>query len=276
MRIQLGPEATVFAVLDPTRMVQPALERAETVARGARSKLHLFCCTHDADQEGVQEHQQAVIAELADWIDRLAVRARDEGLSVTTQVEWLEDWRQAIVDAAAAADAGLVVKTASRHSALGRRFLRTSDWTLLRESHCPILLVSDRSRWDRKAVLAAVKLDPEDATYDQLNKDVLSVASAIAENAGFELHAVSASEGEALLDRQKFADAVNLPRNCVHGAPGSPYEVIAEAASDVGAAVVVVGSPTSSIARDTLTKAHTAHWLIDHVDTDVFVVPAGA
>ncbi len=276
MTIQLGPESTIFVVLDPTRMVQPALERAEIILRRSPAKLHLFCCTYDADFAEAKDHQQAVMAELSDWVERLATRARDDGRDVTTQVDWQEDWRSAIVVAAAAADASLVIKTASRHSALGRRFLRTSDWTLLRECHCPTLLVSDRSRWDRKAVLAAVKVDPENATYDQLNKDVLAVAGAIAEGAGFDLHAVAAYRGEALLDRQRFADAVGLPRNRVQAGEGTPHEVIAQAAGDIGAAVVVVGSPGSSIARDKLSKAHTAHWLIDHVDTDVFVVPARA
>jgi universal stress protein E len=190
-------------------------------------------------------------------------------------VEWQEDWRGAIVAAAASGDFSLVVKTASRHSALGRRFLKTSDWTLLRECHCPTLLVSERSRWDRKVVLAAIKVDPKEASYDQLNQEVLAVARAISESAGLELHAVAASEGEALLDRQRFANAVGLPRSCVHGGAGTPHEVIAAAAGEVGAAVVVVGSPRESISREKLSKAHTAHWLIDHVDSDVFVVPAG-
>ena len=196
-------------------------------------------------------------------------------MDVTTQVEWQEDWRGAIVAAAASGDFSLVIKTASRHSALGRRFLRTSDWTLLRECPCPTLLVSERSRWDRKVVLAAIKVDPEEATYDRLNQEVLAVARAIAESTGFALHAVAASKGEALLDRQRFADAVGLPRNRVHGGAGTPHAVIAATASELGAAVVVVGSPGESISRDQLSKAHTAHWLIDHVDSDVFVVPAG-
>ncbi len=276
MTITLGADSTIFVVLDPTRMVQPALERAETIVQRTPAKLHLFCCTYDADLAKAEEHQQAVMAELADWLERLAARGRDQGVDVTTQVEWQADWRGAISQGAAAANSSLVIKTASRHSALGRRFLRTSDWTLLRECPCPTLLVSDRSRWDRKVVLAAIKVKPEDATYDKLNKDVLAVAGVIAEGTGFELHAVAAYKGEALLDRQKFADAVGLPRNRVRADAGTPYEVIAQAASDLNAAVVVVGTPGRSIAQDKLSKAHTAHWLIDHVDTDVFVVPATA
>lgn len=274
MTIELGPDATVFVVLDPTRMIQPALERAETIIERASARLHLFCCIHDADFAAGGDHQQAVVAETADWLDRLAARARDKGVTVATQVEWEADWREAIVSAAAAANSSLVIKTASRHSAMGRRFLKTSDWTLLREAPCPTLLVSDRSRWDRKVVLAAIKVNPEDASYDRLNEEVLAVATVIADSTDLELNAVAASKGEALLDRQKFADAVGLPRNRVHGGAGTPHEVIASAASDLGAAVVVVGSPGKSIASEKLSKAHTAHWLIDHVDTDVFVVPA--
>jgi len=219
--IELGPDATIFVVLDPTRMVQSALERAEAIVERTPAKLHLFCCIYDADVTADKDHQQAVIAEMADWVERLAERARGKGVEVTTQVDWQEDWRGAIVAAAASADFSLVVKMASRHSALGRRFLRTSDWTLLRECPCPTLLVSDRSRWDRKVVLAAIKVDPEEATYDELNHEVLAVARNIAESAGLELNAVAASKGEALLDRQKFADAVGLPRSRVHGSAGT-------------------------------------------------------
>ena len=48
-------------------------------------------------------------------------------------------------------------------------------------------------------MFAAIKVNPEDASYDRLNEEVLAVATVIADSTDLELNAVAASKGEALL-----------------------------------------------------------------------------
>ncbi len=63
------------------------------------------------------------------------IRAR--GTDVDIEVEWTSQWRDALAPAADRCGADLIVKAAGSHWAAGRRLLKTSDWTLLRNAHCP-------------------------------------------------------------------------------------------------------------------------------------------
>jgi len=75
------------------------------------------------------------------WLERLVAETRAEGMEVETEVEWNDNWRQAIVAAAARQSADIVVKNMTQHSRFVRLVRETSDWTLIRERHCPVLLV---------------------------------------------------------------------------------------------------------------------------------------
>ena len=131
----------LFVVIDPTRMIQPALIKGEWIAAEGNASLCLYCCIFDERYADDEKQQQIEIELTQEWLERLATRGREKGLKVDTQVEWNANWRDAIVDAATAARSHLVIKRASRHSAMGRRLMKTSDWTLLKSCKCPVLLV---------------------------------------------------------------------------------------------------------------------------------------
>jgi nucleotide-binding universal stress UspA family protein len=96
---------------------------------------------------------------------------------------------------------------------------------------------------------------------------ILKASHNLADNAGFELHAVTAYKGDELYsDRQMFANACRLPRNRVHWGEGAPQKVISEVGDDLGADVIVVGNAGRSFNE-------TAQRLIDEVSADVFVLP---
>lgn len=257
----------VFVVIDPSRMIQPSLIKGERIAESNKTSLQLYCCVFDARYIDKAAEQKIEVDLTREWLKRLAAPARGKGLEVDIQVEWNADWREAIVDAANAAKSGLVVKAASHHSAVGRRLMKTSDWLLLKECACPVMLVSGHRLWEKRKLLAAVKLKPEDKVHEQLNENLIRVARAIASRADFELFAVTAYKGEEIFfDRQKFADACGLPRNHVFAEEGDPEDAIAKVAQNVGAEIIVIGNPGGS-------KRNTASLLIDQVDADVLVLP---
>ena len=138
---------SLFVVIDPTRMIQPALIKGESIAARDSASLRLYCCVFDERYVDNEKEQQIEIDLTREWLDRLAAPGRERGLKVEIHVEWDANWRDAIVAAANAAGSSLVIKTASRHSAMGRRLMKTSDWTLL--NHCvrPVLLVSGHRLW---------------------------------------------------------------------------------------------------------------------------------
>jgi len=257
----------LFVVIDPTRMLQPALIKSERIATKHDASLFLYCCVYDerlVDHEAEQQIERELTHQC---LERLAAPAREQGLDVEIQVEWDSDWRNAAVAAANAAESDLVIKTASQHSAIGRRLMKTSDLLFLRECTDPVLLVSGRQRWANNKLLAAIKLKPEDETHQRLNERLVDLSHTIATRAGFDVYAVTAHKGEdVFFDRQRFADLCRLPRNRVFSAEGPPEQAIVAIADDIKPDVIVVGNPGGA-------KSNTARLLIDQVETDILVLP---
>jgi nucleotide-binding universal stress UspA family protein len=259
----------LFVIIDPTCMVQPALIKGEWIAGRDDASLRVYCCVYDERFARDEAEQQTELKLTRGWLERLVAPAREKGLNVEVDVEWNSDWRTAILEAANAAKAGLVIKTASQHSAVGRRLMKTSDWLLLNKCTCPVLLVSGHRLWDNKRILAAVKLKPEDKAHERLNADLLHISHGLAERTEFEIFAVTAYKGKGedmFFDRQQFADLCRLPRSSVFAEEGAPERAIAKVADDIKADVIVIGNPGEA-------KRNTARLLIDRVTADLLVLP---
>ncbi len=263
----------IFVVIDPKRLVQPALEKAEWIAQRNGATLELYCAVSEAAVLGDEALEEQLIERTRAAIERHIRPAREAGIEIAVKVEAHEDWRRAIASAAAGSGADLVIKTASPRGQLRRRLMETSDWTLLRNCARPVLLVNQYRSDSPRVVLAAVKLRPGTDVYEALNARIVDTAHRIAGLLDAELHAVTVYKGEGIyFDRQRFADACRLPRSRVHATEGSSYEGIAEVAANVGAGVVIVGSAPRP-ARGSVLGA-TAERVIDEVDADVVVLPA--
>jgi universal stress protein E len=260
----------IFVVVDPTRLVQPSLLRAEAIARLNRAQILLYCCIPGEPSSDPETPANLEVSATRDWLERLAEGARSRDVDMRVEVECSTSWRQSIVEAAAHSDCDLIIKTASHHSLVGRLFSATADWMLLRASTSPVLLVSrtGQQATSHRRLLAAIKLKPEDPDHEEMNERIVDLAHYIATVAGFEMHAVTAYRGEEVFyDRQAFADRCRLPRNQVHAAEGAPQHGIAAVAAEIGADTIVIGNPGDS---------ETARRLIDQVDADVLVLPAGS
>lgn len=262
-----SPVGSVFVVIDPTRLTQPALGKAEWVAARNGATLHVYCCLWDADVDRNEEAARSAIEETRAWLDRVTAGSQTKGFDVVIDVDWAPDWRERIPAAARDCGADLIVKNVSRHSQVRRRLMQTSDWTLLRNASCPTLLVDPGRRTQPKRVLAAVKLKPGDETHSILNEKVIRMAHRVAGVLDAELHAVTVYKGDDVyFDRQRFADNCGLPRNRVHATDGSAPRGIAEVARSIPADALIIGSAAG--------KGNTAQRVIDEVDTDIIVIPA--
>jgi len=262
----------IFVVIDPKRLVQPALEKAEWLARRNGAEIELYC-TLEPQSVADSEAQARLVARTQAWIERIAEKPQSQGIKLSIRVEVNQNWRRAIAEAAARSDADLVIKTSSPRGVLRRRLMETADWTLLRNCAKPVLLASPSAPELPKTVLVAVKLKPEDKVYEELNRRVIALAHRIAGLLEAELHAVTVYRGDEMFyDRQKFADACGLPRNRVHSVEGAPYEGIAEVANRLGASAVIVGSAPQP-ARGSILGT-TAERVIDAIPGDILVLPA--
>lgn len=274
-------DTRVFVVLDPTCMEQAALEWGEEIVREYRSRevdaaLHVYCCINGQSVAVVPgkdgpDVQQATHSRVAAWLERLVAATRSSGVEVTTEVEWSDDWRKAIVDAAHRQDSSLVVKNMTQHSRFTRLVRETSDWTLIRECECPVLLVKTGRPYRIDRVLVAVKHSPDDDTYEKANDDILAAAKTLSEALGTQLHAVSCYESGTRLDRQRFADRCGLARNQVSAATGVTEKIIAEVAAEQDSDLLILARVAR--AESTSTLGNTARRVIDEIDSEILILP---
>jgi len=264
----------IFVVIDPERLVQPAFERGEWVAARNGAILHLYCCL---GEDGIAADDPAAafaVERVVRWLNRLTTDASQYEIRTEIQVEWNSNWRERIAEAARECDSSMIIKTVSRHSGISRQLRTTSDWTLLRKAHCPVLLIDPSRPPQPKKVLAAVKLNPDDE-FAALNERVLSVSHRVAAALDAELDAVTAYKGDEMhFDRQKFADLCGLRRNRVHTVEGAAHKGIAQVARELGSDILVIGCANRNVGEGGSIIGDTAQRIIDAVDTDLVVIPA--
>lgn len=254
----------IFVVIDPTRFVQTAFFRAEAIARANGAELIIYCCIAEGSGDSPNERTTERLKLVRESIERLLAGSAVENTQIRAQ--WSDDWRRALVDAAIGSRCDLIVKQASRHSLVGRVFSATADWMLLSDASQPVLLVADKMPAAERRVLAAIKLNPDDARQEALNAKIVELSHYLSEVVGFQMHAATAFRGdEVYFDRQKFADSCGLARNRVHAVEGAAHMAIARAAAEVGADTIVIGNPE---------RSETAQRLIDHANSDILVLPA--
>ncbi|MDZ7645627.1 MAG: universal stress protein [Woeseiaceae bacterium] len=272
----------IFVILDPTTMNQPSLVMGETiatdaVASGAKdTALYIYACIAEStirkptgmDESVARKEEQSRIES---WVERLAAHSRSLGINVETEVEIHANWREAITEAVARQSCMLAIKNMTYHSRLTRRVRETSDWRLLRNAGCPLLLVKSYARRQINTVLVAMKYEPGTDAYEAANDRLLETGRTIANNVDAKLHVVAAYQGEHYPDRQKFADRCGLPRNQVKGAHGKPVDVIAASARELDADLVVIArvSQPGSDAK----VGSTAEQVIDNLYCNTLVLP---
>ena len=278
-------EVTIFAVLDPMSMEQASLEWAEQIAlaykthRDTDAVLHVYCCINDTSVAVVPRVEEAPAIEetkarVTAWVERLVQHTHGLDITVNTEIEWNPDWRQAIGQAATRCGATLVVKSMTQHGRLVRLVRETSDWQLLRDAACPVLLVKTGRPYRIDKMLVALKPSPDDETYEAANDRILQTAKAMSEALGAPLHAVTCYPHADTPDRQRFADRCGLERNQVSGGTGAPEKVIAEAAERLGTDLLVIARVARPESNGLL--GSTAEKVIDEIDNEILVLPMTA
>lgn len=268
----IQPLKTIFCIIDPTTTRQRALLRASTIAAGTGAAVHAYCCFGVPPSRGADDREELQNAERARyqaWIDGMLAPLREQGITAQAEVECREDWRDALVPAAQRAGADLIIRATFQRTALQRRVLKTTDWILLRESPCPVMLVKSDQVAPLTHVLAAVNVNAKDEPHRRLTDQVIESARAVAELAGAELHAVNSYEGSMnFIHPPDLAKRFGVARNRAHVGDAAPEELISEVAARLGSPLVVIGS----LARRGLGGAvvgNTAERILDSVQADL-------
>lgn len=264
----------IFAVIDPERFVQPAFERAEWIAARSGAIVHLYCCLGEDGVSADAPQAKFAVERASRWLRRLTAEAGEYDLKTEIEVEWDANWRERLAEAANESGANLIIKTVSRQRGLTRQLRTTGDWAVLRNAQCPVLLIDPGRPLQPGKVLAAVKLNPVQDEYSELNERVIAMSRRIAGALEAEFEVVTVFKGDQMyFDRQKFADSCGLPRNRVHTRDGAAHKGIATAAKELGADILVIGSANRNLKDSGSIIGDTAERIIDAIDTDLVVIP---
>lgn len=293
-------ENSFLVVIDPSREAQPALERAIQTARLSGGKLHLFECVNESYNGTLSgadaEVKKAVIKEFEHQLEPLVDRVRLLDIDVSSELVWAADWRQAVVDASKRNKSFMVFKSSHVHSLAERNKNKTSDWSLLRECPCPVLLMHHNSNWENRRILAAVNIASEDENHIKLNRKVIDVASMFAAGYDADVHYVNAIS-PVVPNSNKPADddmfyafddvvAIKEPVNVTqeslasycdadvehcHVLPGPTDQVILKQADAIGVDLIIIGSVRRSGIKGRII-GNTAEKLLDKTVADILTL----
>ncbi len=264
-----------LVVHDPTREEQPALDRAAMIAGKLGASLHLFGCIH-GDISGADKESEAVKAKLNEHQQILQACAApyiDQGVPITTEVEWDKDWYRAAIRATTRNQADIVYKSSYKHRTSERLFKSTSDWTLIRECPMPVMLVKEVDRPEVPVILAAIDISVRTQPYEKLNEHILELSRKLVETDIADVHLVNAfPDFRVTPDPQKLIEVSGLDKSKIHIKLGPPDRVIVEQAKQLDANLVVVGnSHRSGLAA--MLHGNTAEKILDKLDCNVLAMP---
>jgi universal stress protein E len=260
-----------FVVYDPTQEKQPALDRAVTIAGETQIKLHVFSCIYSdiAKSSEKLNTQRSLLTAQKELLDKVVAPLLARGLSVTTEVEWDKDWCKAAVRASIKNGADILLKSSFAHTPGQRMFNKTSDWSLIRECSCPVMLVKDRAEQKSRRVLAAIDVRDGDASYAQLNQHILDFTRRVADRNMAEVHFINAHRDlSSAPDRNALIRNFGIESDRMRIRLGEPEDVIVENARELDASLVVIGNAARS-GFSALMHGNTVEKVVDRLECDV-------
>lgn len=184
----------LLLLADVSSVRSPAFDRAVAIARATGAGLHLVAFVREpawrsrlkGRHPARDQLHQDDLSDARATLDIEATRLRAEGLSVTSDVIDGARGRASVLGYIAELAPDLVLKDADRHGHLRRVFFRSLDWTLLRGSPAPVLLVKPSVASLPRRIAVAVDL-PSDALNPELNDRIVRFATGYALNLNTDL-----------------------------------------------------------------------------------------
>jgi universal stress protein E len=295
----------LVAIKNPFARPSTVLTKAAQIAQACGAEMDLF---HDLSTPlivGAVDMQKAVRTLLKDGrraalagLERLALELRTHGLVVHTSAEWDYPPHEAIIRRAQRSGADLIIT----HCRARHRFpalLGYTDWSLLRDSPVPVLLIKSRRAYRRARILAAIDPLHRFSKPSGLDSRILREAQMLGRALQTLPHVVHAylpqplgpsdDKAPASLARRIEAGARSDARIAFNQAlrafpaasfrhhliEAHPVAAITTTARNIKAGIVVLGA----ISRRGLKRlfiGNTAEQVLDELRCDLLVVKSGA
>lgn len=264
-----------LVVYDPTQEAQPALARMVDIAENTAVEVQVYCCIHDDIPRGGDRDAEIAkrISAQEEVVNAAVSFLRDKGLPLAVEVEWKSNWYEGVVRASERHAVDGVVKSSRKHSAAQRRLKRTSDWTLIRECSCPVLLVKGDGSNRAHTILAALDTRGDQESYRTLNQKILDMCREFFDQTDTVVHYISAyKELSERPDRGSLIRACEVPGEQVHIVMDEAHDAIVKTAAEVGAGMVVMGTSARS-GLSAMLNSNAAEKVLDEIECDLLVMP---
>ena len=294
----------LVAIKDLDAASLPAVRKAAQIAMATGATLELYHALSesilvdalDARRISLKDYEQGQVEAALKRLETIAKRIRKHDVEVVCAAEWDFPAAEAVVRRALKTQADLIVaeRHASRHVA--GWMLAYTDWELLREAPCPVLLVKLPRPYHRPVVMTALDPFHAHAKPTRLDDALLESAARMTENLHGALrivHCVAPASmvtagwmtgpvviadphSDAAMKRARQALAGEVARHALPShklavIEGVAREALPLAAKSMKAQIVVMGALSRSGMQRVLI-GNTAEAVLDALPCDVLVV----
>ena len=175
----------VVAIRDLDQSSRGAMRKAASIAAATGARIELF----HALEWPAGGRFAPYTSDLRRRLERLARLPVFAGLRATAHLERDYPPHEAIVRRAIATKADLVIATVQNPARGGRLLLRNTDWELIRQCPCPVLLAKSPRGYEKPKVLVAVDPFHAHAKPASLDAALLRVGGGFARTLKGSLHA---------------------------------------------------------------------------------------
>ncbi|PWB34138.1 universal stress protein [Pseudomonas sp. SDI] len=178
----------LLLIAPPLMQRTDAFDRAAALAKAQGIALHIVAFDYLeglataglVNEQALAIMRQAYVDKHRDWLETQAVTLRKGGLTVTTEVVWVDNVLEEILIHLKEQSFAMVVKDLEHQSRLMRAMFTTLDVRLLRECSVPLHFVDTASHVMPRKVLAAVDLSRPEDQFQGFNDRIINQALKLA------------------------------------------------------------------------------------------------
>jgi universal stress protein E len=275
----MSEQSRFMLVVSPLMKNSPAFDRAAALAKASDAALHIVAFDYleglatagMVNEQALEQMRLGYVERHHQWLEDQARPLRKIGVTVTTEVVWVDNPLKEILIHLKEQPMAVLIKALEHESVLSRLMFTPLDIHLLRECPVPLHFVSQVQHALPRRIVAAVDPFHREGQYQGLNDRILREAARLASICNgsldviyaHDLSSISAAEfgfnnasaifsssaakklfeaqGEAF---QALAERNNIPAENQHMIVGDPAKVLSSYADAYDIDVIVMGRVT--------------------------------
>ncbi|MCK1784836.1 universal stress protein [Pseudomonas sp. TNT11] len=198
----MSAQARYLLLVSPLMEHSPAFDRAAALAKAEGAALHILAFDYLeglataglVNEQALEQMRIGYVERHHQWLEDQARPLRNLGLTVTTEVAWVESPLQELLIRLKEEPMALVIKALEHESLLSRFIFTPLDVHLIRECPVPLHFVSGAQHALPRKIVAAVDPFHHDEHYDSLNDRILHEAVKLATACDAEVEVIYAHD----------------------------------------------------------------------------------